>query len=67
MPQSRYNPDNKDLTRKTSLMEEVLNTMRDMLIKFIVSLPAPEQLIMSQEAQLVFTITLISAIYQDED
>ena len=35
-------------------MEEVLNTTRDVLINFIVSLPAPEQILMSQEAQLTF-------------
>ena len=35
-------------------MEEALTTTQDMLIQFIISLPAPEQYMMSQEAQLIF-------------
>ena len=41
MPESRYNPDNEDITRKTSLIEEVLTSTEDVLAHFIVSLPAP--------------------------
>ena len=54
MPESKYNPDNEDLSRKTSQMEEVLISARDMLAQFIVSLPAPEQIYMVQEAMLPF-------------
>ena len=53
-PESRYSPDNEDLSRKTSQMEEVLNTTRDMLINFIISMSAAEQIPISQEAQLTF-------------
>ena len=53
-PESRYSPNNEDLSRKTSQMEEILNTTRDLLINFIVSLPAPEQILVSQEDKLTF-------------
>ena len=32
MPKSKYNPDNEDVAKKTSLMEEVLISARDTLI-----------------------------------
>ena len=54
MPESRYNPESNDLTRKTLLLEEVLTTTQGMLIKFLISLYTCKQIIMSQEAQLVF-------------
>ena len=43
MPESCYNPDNEDLARKTSQLEEVIIYARDALLQFVVSLPAPEQ------------------------
>ena len=52
MPESRYNPVNKDIARKTSLMEEVLISTRNALAHFIISLSAPEQIYMVQEAIL---------------
>ena len=54
MPESRYNPKSNDLTRKTLLLEEALTTTQGMLIKFLISLSTRKQIIMSQEAQLVF-------------
>ena len=54
MPESRYSPDNEELTRKASLIEEVLISTRETLLKFIVSLPAPEQILLVQEAILPF-------------
>ena len=54
MPEHRYSPEGEDLARKTSVMEEVLSHTQEVLIKFLLSLPAPEQVILSQEAQSVF-------------
>ena len=54
MPESRYAPDNEDINRKTTIMEEVLTLTRDALIEFMVSLPAPEQVLLAQEASLPF-------------
>ena len=44
----------KKLPEKTSLIEEVLISTRDALAHFIISLPAPEQIYMVQEAMLPF-------------
>ena len=52
MPQSKYNPDNEHIVRKTSLLEEVLISTRDALAHFMVSLPAPEKIYMVQEARI---------------
>ena len=52
MPESRYNPDNQDLARKTSLLEEILTSTRDALSNFVISLPAYEQLYIIQESIL---------------
>jgi len=54
MPESRYNPDNQDLARKTSDLEEILTSARDALANFITSLPAHEQIYIVQEAILPF-------------
>ena len=54
MPESRYSPEGQDFSRKTSLMEEVLSTTQEILIKFLISLSPPEQIILSQEAQSAF-------------
>ena len=54
MPESRYNPDNQDLARKTSQLEETLTSARDALANFITSLPAHEQIYIVQEAILPF-------------
>ena len=73
MPESRYNPESNDLTRKTLLLEEVLTTIQVMLIKVLVSLYTCKQIIMSQEAQLVFLKNIdvlkshLSAGDQDEE
>ena len=50
MSESRYAPDNEDLNRKTTIMEEVLTLTGDALIEFMVSLPAPEQVLLAEEA-----------------
>ena len=49
-PKSKYNPDNQDIVRKASQIEEVFSSTRATLAHFIVSLPAPEQVFMVQEA-----------------
>ena len=54
MPKSRYFPESNGLTRKTLLLEEVFTTTQGMLIMFLISLSTCKQIIMSQEAQLVF-------------
>ena len=54
MPESRYNPDNQDLARKTSQLEEILTSTRDALANFVISLPAHEQIYIVQEAILPF-------------
>ena len=45
MPKSKYNPDNEDIARKTSLIEEVFTSTIDALAHFKVSLPASEQIV----------------------
>ena len=47
MPESRYSPEGEDFSRKTSLMEEVLSATQEILIKFLISLSPPEQIILS--------------------
>ena len=54
MPESRYAPDNKDLKRKTTILEEILDHTADALIEFMVSLPAPLQVLLAEEASLPF-------------
>ena len=54
MPESRYNPDNQDLARKTSDLEDILTSARDALANFITSLLAHEQIYIVQEAILPF-------------
>ena len=51
-PESNYNLDNKDIVRKISQVEEVLDSARDALIYFVTSLPAPEQVFMIQQATI---------------
>ena len=52
MPESRYNPDNEDIIRKNSLSEDVLNSTRDILAHFIISLSAQDQSLLVQEIML---------------
>ena len=54
MPESRYVPDNEDLKRKTTILEEILDHTADALIEFMVSLPAPLQVLLAEEASLPF-------------
>ena len=54
MPESRYSPEGQDFSRKTSPMEEVLSATQEILIRFLISLYPPEQIILSQEAQSAF-------------
>ena len=51
---SRYNPDNQELARKDSQLEEIFTSTRDALSNFIVSLPAHEQPYIVQESTLPF-------------
>ena len=50
MPESRYSPKGEDFSRSTSLVEEVLSTTQEILIKFLISLSLPKQIILSQGA-----------------
>ena len=52
MPESNNNLDDKDIVRKISQVEEVLDSARDSLIYFVMSLPAPEQVFMIQQATI---------------
>ncbi len=54
MPESHYSPEGQYFSRKTSLMEEVLSATQEILIRFLISLSPPEQIIFSQEAQSAF-------------
>ena len=54
MPESRYNPDNEDVARKNSLLEEVLVSAEDALARFVNSLPAREQIPIVRKAILPF-------------
>ena len=44
----------KDFARKTYIMEETLNIPQEVMIKFLLSLPALDQEIISKEAQHVY-------------
>ena len=54
MPESRYNPENQDLARRTSAIEDILTSARQALANFIISLPAHKQRYIVQEAILPF-------------
>ena len=54
MPESRYNPENQDLARRTSAIEDILTSARQALANFIISLPAHKQRYLVQEAILPF-------------
>merc|ERR1711989_15414 len=54
MPESRYNPDNQDVARKTSDLEDILTSAKNALANFITSLPAHKQIYIVQEAILPF-------------
>ena len=54
LPEYRYSPEAEDFSRKTKIMEEVLSTTQEAMIRFLISLPAPEQFTLSQEARSAF-------------
>ena len=54
LPEYCYSPEAEDFSRKTKVMEEVLTHTQEIMIRFLISLPAPEQLILSQEARSAF-------------
>ena len=54
MPEYRYSPEAEDFSRKTKIMEEVFTSTQEAIIRFLISLLAPEQLILSQEARSAF-------------
>ena len=54
LPEYRYSPEAEDFLRKTKIMEEVLSTTQEAMIRFLISLPAPEQFTLSQEARSAF-------------
>ena len=50
-------------------MEETLTTTQDVLFKLLLPLPAPEQVIVSQKAQLVFlkNLNVLKSLYQNQN
>ncbi len=52
--ESEFQPKEILIVTKTNLIEEVLSTTQEILIRFLISLSPPEQIILSQEAQSVF-------------
>ena len=54
MPEYRYSLDAEDFSRKTQAMVEVLSSTWETLIRFLISLSAPDQLIVSLEARSAF-------------
>ena len=54
MPEYHYSLEAEYFSGKTKIMEEVLSTTQETMIRFLISLPAPEQLILSQEARSAF-------------
>ena len=54
LPDYYYSPEAEYFSRMTKVMEEVLSTTLETMIRFLISLPAPEQLILSQEARSAF-------------
>ena len=54
MPEHHYSPEAEDFSRITKVMEEVLSFTQEALIKFQLSLSAPDQLIVSQFARSAF-------------
>ena len=50
----RYSPDGQEFSRKTRIVEEVLSFSQEVMMMFLMSLPAREQLILSQEARSSF-------------
>ena len=49
-----YSPEGEEFSRKTRIVEEVLSFSQKVMIRFLMSLPAREQLILSQEARSTF-------------
>ena len=49
-----YNPEGEEFSRKTRIVEEVLSFSQEVMMMFLMSLPAHEQLILSQEARSSF-------------
>ena len=54
LPEYCYSPEAEDFSRKTKIMEEVLSTTQEAMIRFLISLLAPEQFTLSQEARSAF-------------
>ena len=46
-----YSPDGQEFSRKTRIIEEVLSFSQEVMMTFLMSLPAQEQLELSQEAR----------------
>ena len=43
LPEYHYRSEAEDFLRKTRIMEEVLSTTQEAMIRFLISLPAPEK------------------------
>ena len=53
-PEYCYSPEAEDFARKTGVMAEVLAESQETLKKFLIALPAAEQVIVSLEARMAF-------------
>ena len=49
-----YSPDGQEFSRKTRIVEDILSSSQEVMMAFLMSLPAREQLILSQEARSSF-------------
>ena len=54
MPEYCYSPEAEDFSRKTKIIEEVLITTQEVMLRLLMSLLAPEKLILSPEARSAF-------------
>ena len=54
MPEYRYSPEAEDFAKKTKSMEEVLSLSQETLKKFLLSLSAADQCILSLKAKTAF-------------
>ena len=69
VPEYHYSLVTEDFLRKTRIIEEVLSTTQEAMIRFLISPLAPEQLILSQEARSTFLKDpeAVKSHYGDQD
>merc|ERR1712074_322873 len=73
-PERRYSPAGEDFPRKTGLLEEALAEAQEVMCRFLLSLPVPQQAFLAMEARSVFLkdVEALKAVYrvpnlQEED